>query len=95
MEKQANSQKQCKNCVHYIAHYIKSRSQFIPIANGHCRNRKPSGHFRKTDAPCECYEERDFQKEKEEQLKSAEECLSFIAERLGELTQIFKKEYES
>lgn len=52
-------------------------------------NRKPSGHSRHTDKICECFEQRDLSAEKDEQVKSALEWLSFISERLNELVHIF------
>ena len=88
--KENDSNKKCANCVHYLKHYIKSEIRYLPICYGHCTSKTPGGRFRKTDAPCECYEERDLLKEKEEQIKSATEWLAFIAERLNELTQILK-----
>jgi len=57
--------------------------------------KKPGGRFRNTDQVCECFTEKDLQKEQEERFRSAAECLSFIAARLDELAQVFKDENDS
>lgn len=87
-------QKICRNCIHYLAHYIIIDSKLRQI-DGHCTNKKPNGRFRKTDNPCEYYTQRDLQKEKEEQEKSTIKLLSLIAERINDLMQILKEEKES
>lgn len=89
MEVDLGYKKGCKNCVHYLVHYIKGRDQFHPTG-GHCISKKPSGHFRKTDKVCECYNERNLIEEKEEQIRSATESLSSISKHIRELKQILK-----
>ena len=81
----------CENCEHYIRHYRKGKTRYEPVSCGHCTNRKPSGHFRKTDKICEFYAERDSEQEKKGQIKSATEYLAFIDERLYELKEIIKE----
>lgn len=73
-----------------MPHYIKYDSRFYQI-DGHCLNCKPSGHYRKTDKPCEFYEEKDLDKEVKDELKSAEKHLASMDERLNSLMHIFKR----
>lgn len=90
MKKENADKKECKNCCHYIQHYVKWKNHFQIIFCGHCTKRKPSGHARKTDKICEFYKERNLKKEKEEQFKSAAKCLSSVAESLHQLTELLK-----
>lgn len=85
------SKEECKNCISYIPHYIKRKGKFYYIS-GHCANRKPSGHSRKTIAICECFVKRDLQKETETKRKSAVEWFSRIETHLAELKEFLRND---
>lgn len=54
-------------------------------------NVKLNGHKRIADKLCECFKEKDLEKERENQIKSATEYLFIISERINELTEILKE----
>lgn len=85
-------ERKCKDCNYYIQHYRKSKTCYEMVFCGHCINRKPSGHNRKTDKICDYYQEKDLEKIKEERFKSATEYLSSISKKLDELNEILKNE---
>ena len=84
------NEKWCKDCIYFVQHYKIDKARIFRVACGHCINKKGNGQIRKTDKICDCYTERDSASEKKEQLKSAAEYLSFIADKVNELTEILK-----
>lgn len=85
-------EKNCKDCNFYVQHYRKNGLRYVAIYCGHCTNRKPRGRYRKTDMICAFYQEKNKAQEKQERIKSATEYLSFIAERVNELKEIFEND---
>lgn len=84
-------EKQCKDCIYYVQHYTKDNTRYYTVFCGHCTNKRPSGHYRKTDKICESYVKKNLKQEKRKQIKSAAEYLSFIIGTNNRIDGSFKR----
>jgi len=80
--------KTCQTCIYYIQYFRKGRYCFSAVGCGYCIKTRQDEIINETDKGCRKYKEKE--KEKAEQLRSAEKLLSRISKSLEDLKELLK-----
>lgn len=91
MKETDNEESFCADCVHYRAHYTKSRTYFCRLETGHCVQGRMKGVSERGNA-CGKFERKDGEKQKREREISVLGKLESIDRTLRSLLDIFSSE---
>ncbi len=85
-------EKKCENCKYFMMHYVKSKTIFMAIKQGHCTNGEIHWNIRKHNMPCNnvCEKWESNEKKKKERKETIKAVLINMRTTLSHIEQILK-----